>query len=451
MVSTRRRSSLQPMCSPMNSISRFCASIFLAMTAFVILAVSYGHAARLTEGQPAPVFSLEDTEGRPHDLSKAQGLLLVLYFCDLDSKPNLEGLLRLNRLSSAYPQSQLQVWAVTLSSRERAQHTWSRLNLTFPILPDTRGVSELYDAQVILPMLYVVDGSGTIIGSLSGTGKTIEEQLKRLVEARIESPQKRRDQDFEDLKRNGIQAYDEKRLEPASQYLTKALAIKHDRECYLYLAHAWIEMEQDAKAEQTLEAAIEAYPREARFFETYVDLYLARKDPQRARKTLERGLKQFPDDRNLLALKDGVDKAMRRDSQQSRTLPVSPIKKTVETPEQKARSLFFLARQENQKLTWDSCLAKKAQQRAQTMVRKGTFDHKDPATGKNPAWDLVKTCHKAAFAGENLSKGDAQSSRSIHAAFMESSSHRKNILDTHFTLMGVGCSENICVELFAGF
>lgn len=423
------------------------------MTAIVMLVVSSGNAARLTEGQPAPIFSLEDTEGRDHDLSKAQGSLLVLYFCDLDSKPNLEGLLRLNRLSSAYPQSQLQVWAVTLSSRERAQHTWSRLNLTFPILPDTKGVSELYDAQVILPMLYVVDGSGRIIGSLSGTGKTIEEQLKRLVEARMESPQKRRDQDFEDLKRNGIQAYDEKRLEPASQYLTKALSIKHDRDCYLYLAHSWIEMEQDSKAEQTLEAAIEAYPREPRFFETYVDFYLARKDPQRARATLDRGLKQFPDDRSLLALKDSVDKATRRgaDGQQSRTLPVSPIKKTVETPEQKARSLFFLARQENQKLTWDSCLAKKAQQRAQTMVRKGTFDHKDPATGKNPAWDLVKTCHKAAFAGENLSKGDAQSSRSIHAAFMESSSHRKNILDTHFTLMGVGCHENICVELFAGF
>jgi len=432
--------------------SRANLGVFLAITSALLLCGSSGHAAGPSEGQPAPAFSLEDTEGKTYDLAKTQVPLLILYFCDLDSKPNREGLLRLNRLSGSYKTTQLQVWAISLSPRDRAQLTWSRLNLNFPILPDTKGVSELYNAQVILPMLYIVENGGKVLGVLSGTGKTIEEQLRRLVETRFDALPKSGEQDFEDLKNKGIQAYDQKRLEPASQQLTKALSIKPDRECYLYLAHTWIELEKDAKAEETLDAAIAAYPNDPRFHETYVDYFLARNEPQRARSALDRGLGKFPEDRRLLALKEPVDQAGRGSgAPRSRTLPVSPIKKTVETPEQKARSLFNLAKQENQKLTWDTCLAKKALQRAEGMVRKGAFEHKDPTTGKNPAWDLVKTCHKAAFAGENLSKGEGQSSRSIHSAFMESSSHRKNILDTHFTLMGVGCHEYICVEIFAGF
>lgn len=441
------------MCFLRNSVHKTCLATVIGVTAALLWLAPLGLAAGIPDGRSAPPFTLEDTEGRIHDLMGAQTSLIVLYFCDLDSKPNREGLLRLSRLASAYRPNQLQVWAITLSPKDRAQHTSSRLNLSFPILPDTKGVSELYDAHVILPMLYIIDANGKVIGSLSGTGKTTEEQLRRLVETRLESSPKGKDQEFDEFKNSGIQAYDGKRLDTAAQDLTKALAIKQDRDCYLYLAHTWIELQNDAKTEETLDAAIAAYPREPRFFETYVDYYLARKAPQRAKEQLDRGLKQFPDDRSLLALKDSVDNAMRGNagSQRSRTLPVSPIKKTVETPEQKARNLFMLAKQENQKLTWDTCLAKKAQQRAALMVTKGTFDHRDPATGKNPAWDLVKACHKASSAGENLSKGDAQSSRSIHAAFMESSSHRKNILDTRFTLLGIGCHENICVELFAGF
>jgi uncharacterized protein YkwD/peroxiredoxin len=431
---------------------RSSLAAFLLIASTLLLFGSPGRALGLSEGQSAPAFSLEDTEGKSYDLAKTQVPLLVLYFCDLDSQPNRDGLLRLNRLAGSYKASQLQIWAISLSPRERARHTGSRLNINFPILTDTKGVSELYNARDILPMLYIVENGSNVLGILSGTGKTIEEQLRKLVETRLDAVSKSGAKDFEEFKSRGLEAYDQKRLETASQHLTKALAIKPDRDCYLYLAHTWIELEKDGKAEETLDAAIAAYPKDPRFHETYVDYFLARKDPQRARNALDRGLGQFPEDRTLLALRDTVDQAARGlSTPRSRTLPISPIKKTVETSEQKARSLFNFAKLENQKLTWDTCLAKKALQRAEDMVRKGAFEHKDPTTGKNPAWDLVKTCHKASFAGENLSKGEGQSSRLIHSAFMESSSHRKNILDTHFTLLGVGCHEYICVELFAGF
>jgi len=147
----------------------------------------------------------------------------------------------------------------------------------------------------------------------------------------------------------------------------------------------------------------------------------------------------------------------RADSQQQAarqrpSLPPPPIRKTVESPEDKARRLFQLAREENLKLTWDECLASKARERARTLYEKGSLDHRDPGSGKNPAFEMAKSCAgKAAIAGENLSRGMGMTSRAIHQEFMASSTHRQNIQNRKFSKMGVGCHETICVELFVGF
>jgi uncharacterized protein YkwD len=144
-----------------------------------------------------------------------------------------------------------------------------------------------------------------------------------------------------------------------------------------------------------------------------------------------------------------------RDNQESNgttSLPPYPIRKSVEKPEDKARKLFHLAREENPKLTWDDCLASKAVQRAQSLQAKGVIEHKDPTTGKNPAFDMVKACaQRAAYAGENLSRTMGSGSRAIHQEFMDSSTHRQNIQNGKYSKMGVGCYETICVELFVGF
>jgi uncharacterized protein YkwD/peroxiredoxin len=134
------------------------------------------------------------------------------------------------------------------------------------------------------------------------------------------------------------------------------------------------------------------------------------------------------------------------------TPPPAPIRKTVESPEDKARRLFHFAREENKKLVWDDCLTSKAVQRAKWLYETGTFEHRDPGSGTNPAFDMVKSCARnAAFAGENLSRSIGSSARTIHNEFMESSTHRENIENRRFSRMGVGCHETICVELFIGF
>ena len=118
--------------------------------------------------------------------------------------------------------------------------------------------------------------------------------------------------------------------------------------------------------------------------------------------------------------------------------------------EEKALELFRLAHRENGWLEWDECLARKAFKRAKEMVEKGTFAHKDPKTGENPAWAMVSECHRFRYAGENLAKGQ-ESAEAIHRALMQSPTHRANVVSPNYRFLGVGCYDQVCVQLFAGF
>jgi hypothetical protein len=112
--------------------------------------------------------------------------------------------------------------------------------------------------------------------------------------------------------------------------------------------------------------------------------------------------------------------------------------------------LYRLASRENGRLRWDDCLATAAEQRAREMARSGRFGHKDARTGKNPVWNLVYSCSRFRCAGENLVRGDA-SARAMHRALMDSRTHRENLLNPEYQLVGIGCWGNLCVQLFAGY
>jgi hypothetical protein len=138
----------------------------------------------------------------------------------------------------------------------------------------------------------------------------------------------------------------------------------------------------------------------------------------------------------------------------AQSLPPHPRAETQARPsaheKAKARDLFRLAHKENPRLEWDGCLAEKAFRRAKALVDTQTFSHKDPRTGKNPVWQTVVQCRRFRYAGENLAKGYA-SAGEIHRSLMGSLTHRDNLVSSKHRFLGVGCYDNICVELFAGF
>jgi hypothetical protein len=138
----------------------------------------------------------------------------------------------------------------------------------------------------------------------------------------------------------------------------------------------------------------------------------------------------------------------------SRPLPPPPLvvapAQASSHEQEKAHDLFRLARTENRRLEWDECLAHKAFKRAKYMVDSGTFAHKDPRTGRNPAWEMVTQCNRYRYAAENLAKG-SEPAEAIHRALMQSPAHRANLVSSAYRFLGVGCHDYVCVELFAGF
>ncbi|MCE5337008.1 MAG: CAP domain-containing protein [Desulfobacteraceae bacterium] len=134
-------------------------------------------------------------------------------------------------------------------------------------------------------------------------------------------------------------------------------------------------------------------------------------------------------------------------------MPVPPSNKRPDASEiERAEKMYYLIRRENRRIAWDNCLARKAFLRAKELVTKGYFDHRDPVTGRNPVYArLHEDCFRdAATFGENLTMG-ADTPENIHKALMDSPTHRKNIINPSYSRVGVGCYEDICVELFAGF
>lgn len=90
-------------------------------------------------------------------------------------------------------------------------------------------------------------------------------------------------------------------------------------------------------------------------------------------------------------------------------------------------------------LTINPLLQEAAQMKADDMAAKGYFAHVSP-DGTTP-WDwMQKADYKYSYAGENLAVNFVDSS-DVMNAWMESPSHRSNILDAHFTELGVGIAQ----------
>jgi uncharacterized protein YkwD len=103
----------------------------------------------------------------------------------------------------------------------------------------------------------------------------------------------------------------------------------------------------------------------------------------------------------------------------------------------------------------DSILTKAAQAKADDMASKGYFSHMSP-TGKSP-WSFIKDQnYRYKVAGENLAVYFTDTQTLVNA-WMNSPSHKQNIINPQFTHTGVGIAEGLykgyrtyfIVQLFA--
>jgi len=92
-------------------------------------------------------------------------------------------------------------------------------------------------------------------------------------------------------------------------------------------------------------------------------------------------------------------------------------------------------------LTANVLLEKAAQMKAEDMATRGYFSHESP--DGNAPWEWIKkTGYQFAYAGENLAINFFDS-QDVVSAWMNSESHKENILDKHFTEIGIGTARGI--------
>ena len=88
----------------------------------------------------------------------------------------------------------------------------------------------------------------------------------------------------------------------------------------------------------------------------------------------------------------------------------------------------------------DSNLSNIATKRAEIVYKKG-FSHNN--------WTDSFKGTDCFYIGENLAQ-DFTDSKSMHKAFMQSPSHKRNIQNTNYKTIGIGTYKNTTVELFCG-
>ncbi|MGA1875111.1 MAG: tetratricopeptide repeat protein [bacterium] len=167
------------------SAKQLAFSLVMAMAILVHgLKPGYG---QINQGQPAPTFTMQDIRGRTHDLSLMRDKpLTILYFFDAESRPSQEGMLSLHQLTNQYKEYDLTVLAITSSAREKVDHFVNQTGLTFPIFQDQEGISELYQADLILPTVCLIGPGLKVLDYFQGGGKTTEVMLIRVAERELQ-------------------------------------------------------------------------------------------------------------------------------------------------------------------------------------------------------------------------------------------------------------------------
>lgn len=92
-------------------------------------------------------------------------------------------------------------------------------------------------------------------------------------------------------------------------------------------------------------------------------------------------------------------------------------------------------------LTISPVLTKAAQLKADDMAQKGYFAHTAP-DGTDPWYWFNQAGYKFSYAGENLAI-DFSDSSAVNDAWMNSPTHRANILDQHYTEIGIATAQGM--------
>lgn len=157
----------------------------------VILAVSATWCAMPVSAQPmtgqaAPTFDATDVKGSAFALEMLKDSpLTVLFFFDAESASSQEGLKNLHNVVQEYKNADMTVWGITRSAKDKAVAFLRDTGIDFPVLLDTGGISDAYNAKLILPTIYILGPGLKVVDYFQGGGKHIEIMFVKLAEKQL--------------------------------------------------------------------------------------------------------------------------------------------------------------------------------------------------------------------------------------------------------------------------
>ncbi len=139
----------------------------LTITTLMVITMLFGKNGILTEGQPAPDFTLQDQDGKLQTLSDNKGKNIVVYFYPKDDTPGCtKEACGIRDNYDQFQESDIVVFGISYDSPESHIKFKKKYGLPFLLLSDMdKSVSEMYGAKGFLAAkrkTYLIDQAGIV-------------------------------------------------------------------------------------------------------------------------------------------------------------------------------------------------------------------------------------------------------------------------------------------------
>ena len=139
-------------------------------------------------GKPAPEFTLKDLEGKPVQLKKLGGQIIVLDFWASWCGPCMQTMPQLEQLMGEFDQSRVKLLAINIQEpKTKIELALKRLNIAPEVLLDVDGeIATAYSANAI-PQTVIIDPSGTVSHVFVGGGNQVLNQIRQALKDQLEA------------------------------------------------------------------------------------------------------------------------------------------------------------------------------------------------------------------------------------------------------------------------